>query len=78
MIARGHEQRPHLVDQFDTNGKSIARIGSQGPLNSPWRLTIAPAGFGEFAGDLLVDNFGDDRILAYKLGATAVFDGALT
>lgn len=65
------------VSEFDTNGSFIARIATQGPLNSPWGLAIAPAGFGQFAGDLLVGNFGDGRILAYKLGATPVFDGSL-
>jgi uncharacterized protein (TIGR03118 family) len=65
------------VDQFDTSGNLVARIGSQGPLNSPWGLAIAPSGFGQFAGDLLVGNFGNGRILAFKLGATPVFDGAL-
>ena len=28
-------------------------------------MTIAPAGFGEFSGDLLVGNFGDGRIHAF-------------
>lgn len=31
-------------------------------LNSPWGLAIAPASFREFAGDLLVGNFGDGHI----------------
>src|SRR5205823_652562 len=33
--------------------------------NSPWGLAIAPAGFGDFGGDLLVGNFGDGTIHAY-------------
>jgi hypothetical protein len=33
-----------------------------GTLNSPWGLAIAPSSFGQFAGDLLVGNFGDGRI----------------
>ncbi|HYM01919.1 MAG TPA: TIGR03118 family protein, partial [Stellaceae bacterium] len=32
------------------------------PLDAPWGVAIAPAGFGEFAGDILVGNFGDGRI----------------
>src|SRR5258705_9222222 len=39
-----------------------SRVASQGTLNSPWGLDIAPAGFGSFANDLLVGNFGDGTI----------------
>ena len=53
------------VNVFDPNGKLIDRIVSKGPLNAPWGLTLAPAGFGEFAGALLVGNFGDGRINAF-------------
>jgi uncharacterized protein (TIGR03118 family) len=56
-----------FVDVFDTNGNFIGRVASQGTLNSPWGLAIAPASFGEFAGDLLVGNFGDGRINAFDL-----------
>jgi hypothetical protein len=38
---------------------------SNGPLNSPWGLTIAPAGFGQFGGALLVGNFGNGAINAF-------------
>jgi uncharacterized protein (TIGR03118 family) len=34
-------------------------------LNSPWGLDIAPKGFGQFSGDLLVGNFGDGTINAF-------------
>jgi len=50
------------VDEFSTNGSFIARIASQGLLNSPWGLDIAPALFGQFSNDLLVGNFGDGTI----------------
>jgi len=53
------------VDVFDPNGNLIDRIVSEGPLNAPWGLALAPAGFGEFAGALLVGNFGDGRINAF-------------
>jgi uncharacterized protein (TIGR03118 family) len=53
------------VNVFDPNGNLIDRIVSKGPLNAPWGLTLAPAGFGEFAGALLVGNFGDGRINAF-------------
>ncbi|KAA5609476.1 TIGR03118 family protein [Rhodovastum atsumiense] len=56
------------VDEFDTSGHMVRRIASGGPLNSPWGLDIAPAGFGSVGGDLLVGNFGDGTIDAFDLG----------
>ncbi len=56
-----------FVSVFDTDGSFIARIGTRGPLNAPWGMAIAPAGFGRFGGDLLVGNFGDGRIIAYRI-----------
>lgn len=55
-----------FVDTFDLQGNFLGRFASGGTLNSPWGLAIAPASFGEFAGDLLVGNFGDGRINAYN------------
>ena len=54
-----------FVDAFDTSGNFITRVASNGELNSPWGLALAPAGFGRFSGDLLVGNFGDGRIHAF-------------
>jgi uncharacterized protein (TIGR03118 family) len=54
------------VDEFSLSGKLIARVASNGPLDSPWGLAIAPQDFGKFAGDLLVGNFGDGTIDAYN------------
>ena len=54
------------IDVFDMSGGSLARLITQGSLNSPWGLAIAPAGFGDFAGDLLVGNFGDGMIHAFN------------
>ncbi len=56
-----------FVDEFDLNGKLIDRVASQGPLDSPWGLAIAPADFGKYAGDLLVGNFGDGTISAFDV-----------
>jgi Ca2+-binding RTX toxin-like protein len=39
-------------------------------------MVVAPAGFGDFSGDLLVSNFGDGRVNAYD-AATGAFQGAL-
>jgi uncharacterized protein (TIGR03118 family) len=53
------------VDVFDTSGRMLKRLVSNGALNAPWGLVTAPAGFGRFSGQLLVGNFGDGRINAY-------------
>jgi len=55
------------VSVFDTAGVFLARVASGDPLNAPWGLAVAPAGFGRFSGNLLVGNFGDGRINAYDL-----------
>jgi uncharacterized protein (TIGR03118 family) len=54
-----------FVDVFDTNGNLVKRLISQGQLNAPWGLAMAPATFGQFSNDLLVGNFGDGRINAF-------------
>jgi uncharacterized protein (TIGR03118 family) len=54
-----------FVDAFDLNGNLLDRVATQGVLNSPWGLDIAPQGFGQFSGDLLVGNFGDGSIDAF-------------
>jgi len=54
-----------FVNIFDTAGQFIRRLVSAGPLNSPWGLALAPSGFGQFSGDLLVGNFGDGTIQAF-------------
>lgn len=53
------------VNQFDFSGNLVGRFSSQGLLNSPWGLALAPEGFGEFSGNLLVGNFGDGTINAF-------------
>lgn len=65
-----------FVDVFDTNGNLLRRFASQGTLNSPWGLTLAPAKFGTFSHDVLVGNFGDGRINAFDPG-TGAFLGQL-
>jgi len=55
------------IDIFDVNGNLVKRFASQGALNSPWGLTVAPRNFGKFRNALLVGNFGDGRINAYDL-----------
>jgi uncharacterized protein (TIGR03118 family) len=46
-----------VVSVFDTNGVFQQRLISGGQLASPWGITLAPSGFGQFGGDLLVGNF---------------------
>jgi uncharacterized protein (TIGR03118 family) len=58
------------VGVFDMSGNLLASLISQGPLNSPWGMTIAPATFGPFGGLLLVGNFGDGKINAFSLSGT--------
>jgi uncharacterized protein (TIGR03118 family) len=53
------------VDVFTLQGELVKRLAAHRTLNAPWGMTIAPAGFGTFAGDLLVGNFGDGLIHAY-------------
>lgn len=53
------------VDVFNNNGDLIQQAISQGNLNAPWGMALAPAGFGSFGGDLLVGNFGDGTINVY-------------
>jgi len=64
------------IDIYDTNGTLLSRLVSGGELNAPWAMVVAPGCFGDFAGDLLVGNFGDGRILAYSLGDGS-FQGSL-
>jgi hypothetical protein len=71
-----------FIDVYDADGNLVRRFASQGPLNSPWGLALAPLGFGPFGGDLLVGNNGDGRINAYDpengafLGTLADGDGS--
>ncbi len=64
------------VDVYDLNGLLLSRLITGGPLNSPWGLVLAPTGFGDIGGALLVGNFGDGSINAFHAD-TGVFLGAL-
>src|SRR5882724_5826795 len=54
-----------IVDKFDLQGNFLERLVTGGALHSPWGLALAPVGFGDVGGDLLVGNFGDGLIHAY-------------
>ena len=66
-----------FVDEFDTSGNLIERFASNGALNSPHGLALAPADFGAFSNALLVANFGDGRINAFD-SKTGEFLGQLS
>jgi uncharacterized protein (TIGR03118 family) len=61
---------------FDYSGKLLATLVSQGPLNAPWGMAIAPSTFGDFGGMLLVGNSGDGRIDVFDPNSGA-FKGTL-
>jgi uncharacterized protein (TIGR03118 family) len=68
-----------VVDVYNVNGKLLHHLVSNGassPLNAPWGLAIAPAGFGPFAKDLLVGNLGNGWINAFS-PTTGKYLGAL-
>ena len=64
------------VSIFDLNGNLLQHLVSNGPLNEPWGVAIAPATFGAFANDVLIGNFGDGTINAFD-PTTGAFLGAL-
>jgi uncharacterized protein (TIGR03118 family) len=53
------------VNIFNPNGGLVRRFASQGALNSPWGMVLAPAGFGNDGGAVLIGNFGDGHITAF-------------
>jgi uncharacterized protein (TIGR03118 family) len=46
-----------FLSVFDENGGFLQRLVSGSQLAAPWGIALAPAGFGQFGGDLLVGNF---------------------
>jgi uncharacterized protein (TIGR03118 family) len=63
-----------VVDTFDLSGNMLRRFAEGGALNSPWGVALAPDGFGELSGKLLIGNFGDGKINAFdpETGGTSV------
>jgi uncharacterized protein (TIGR03118 family) len=66
-----------IVDTFDLSGNMLARFTQHARLNSPWGVVQAPSSFGEFAGAILIGNFGDGRINAFDAD-TGDFIGPVT
>ena len=77
-------KRGGIVDEFTTNGTFIKTVVSDkagADLAAPWGLAVAPAGWGQFGGDLLVANNNPNRaglteINAYNL-KTGAFKGTV-
>ncbi len=69
-----------IVDEFTTNGtfiKTLINDTAGTHLDAPWGLAIAPAGWGQFGGDLLVGNNNADSngltgINAYNLTTRSI------
>jgi uncharacterized protein (TIGR03118 family) len=54
-----------FVTRYDWGGKMTGRVARTG-LNAPWAVVVAPKAFGALAGSVLVGNFGDGTIHAYR------------
>jgi uncharacterized protein (TIGR03118 family) len=65
------------VDEYDLDGRLVARVAGMGPLNAPWGVALAPPGFGPASGALLVGNFGDGRINVFRRHDGWRFSGPL-
>ena len=65
-----------VVDVYDPNGVLLDRVATRGPLNAPWGIAMAPAGFGAASNSILIGNFGDGRINVYD-GKNYEFRGQL-
>jgi len=61
-----------FVDVYDFSGNFVNRFASAGPLNAPWGIAPAPSGFGSFAGDLVIGNFGDGTINIFAPNGTSL------
>jgi uncharacterized protein (TIGR03118 family) len=58
-----------FIDVYAPDGRLLRRLASNGALNAPWGMALAPASFGRFSNRLLVGNFGDGLINAYDLAS---------
>ncbi len=63
------------IDVFWPNGTWIKRFASQGTLNSPWGIALAPPGVVSNGQAILIGNFGDGRINVFDTNGN--FNGQL-
>jgi uncharacterized protein (TIGR03118 family) len=61
-----------VVSVFDQNGNFVKRLATGGPLDSPWGIALAPAGFGGLGGALLIGNEENGQINAYDPASGAL------
>jgi hypothetical protein len=81
----GHDQQTGAhpgqgaVAAFTTSGRFLNQLISGSKLAAPWGITLAPAGFGTFSGDLLVGNFAfnDSDINAFD-PSTGAYRGTVS
>jgi uncharacterized protein (TIGR03118 family) len=70
-----------VVATFSESGVFKDNLVTGGPLASPWGMAIAPPGFGQFGGDLLVGNFSFAHGVADQINAfnatTGAFEGTI-
>jgi uncharacterized protein (TIGR03118 family) len=65
-----------FIETFTPGANSFKLLTADSHLSSPWGMVIAPASFPQFAGDLLVGNFGDGTINSFDPN-TGAFLGTL-
>jgi len=63
-----------IVNTFDLQGHLMQRFAQHGQLDSPWGITMAPAGFGPLAGTLWIGNFGNGQINAFNPATGELID----
>lgn len=66
-----------FVSVFTLEGNLIKNLISNGALNAPWGIAVAPDRFEPYGGALLIGNTGDGTINAFKL-RSGEFLGPLT
>jgi uncharacterized protein (TIGR03118 family) len=54
-----------FVAEFTRDGVLEQTFTGHGHFNSPWGVALAPTGFGDLGGDLLIGNFGNGHINAF-------------
>jgi uncharacterized protein (TIGR03118 family) len=66
------------VAVFTESGTLLQTLINGSQLAAPWGITLAPASFGQFGGDLLVGNFSflDSEINAFN-PTTGAFEGTI-
>jgi uncharacterized protein (TIGR03118 family) len=64
------------IDVYSSTGTLLQRLPHVYALNSPWAMVVAPSGWNQLSGKLLVGQFGSGGIAAYDL-ANNLFLGVL-